>query len=87
MENQCPVCRARFRGVRVCSRCGADLEPLMVLATTAWRLRERARHALATGEFECAFQLAMRAQEVQRTPTGETLVLLSTWLAPQPERG
>ena len=29
VENRCPVCQARFRGGRICSRCGADLEPLM----------------------------------------------------------
>jgi len=31
VENRCPVCQARFRRARVCSRCGADLEPLMRL--------------------------------------------------------
>ena len=41
--NRCPVCRARFRGVAVCSRCGADLARLMLLAAEAWRLREAAR--------------------------------------------
>lgn len=74
---RCPVCQARFRGARVCSRCGADLEPLMILAVKSWRLREAARSAIGAGRFEQAFQLAAEAQEAQRTPTGESLRVVS----------
>jgi hypothetical protein len=42
----CPVCLARFRGTRECSRCGADLTMVMKLAARAWRLREAAREAI-----------------------------------------
>ena len=48
-QHECPVCQARFRGSRLCSRCGADLGPLMIVAVRAWRLREEARDALARG--------------------------------------
>lgn len=72
-ESRCPVCQARLRGARVCSRCGADLEPLMVLAVKAWRLREEARGALEAGEFERAFELAAKAQYACRTPAGDAL--------------
>ncbi len=78
--NRCPVCQARFRGVRECSRCGANLEPLMLLVVQAWRLRESAREALNTGEFERAFTLAQEAQTVQATPIGDFLRALSGWL-------
>ena len=78
--NRCPVCQARFRGVRECSRCGANLEPLMSLAVQAWKLRELARQALAAGEFQRAFALAHEAQAVQATPIGEFLRALSGWL-------
>ena len=80
----CPVCRARFRGARICSRCGADLGPLMRLSVAAWRLREAARDSLAAGDFASAYRLAARAQRLQVTGEGRALCLLSAWLA---ERG
>jgi predicted amidophosphoribosyltransferase len=78
--NHCPVCRARFREARLCSRCGADLTPLMLLATQAWQLREAARLSLNAGEFEQAHGLAIAAQNLQFTSSGESLRLLGGWL-------
>jgi hypothetical protein len=66
----CPVCRAAFRGVPVCPRCGADLAPLMLLAVRAWKLRQAAREALAAGNFVSARRLAEEAQKLQSTPAG-----------------
>ena len=73
MNGQCPVCLARFRGSRLCSRCGADLEPLMILAVTAWQLREAARDALRAGDFERGHALAAAAQQAQESPEGQAL--------------
>jgi hypothetical protein len=81
VENRCPVCQARFRGARICSRCGADLEPLMVLAVEAWQLRQAARQALDGGDVERALKLAGEAQGIQGTQSGEALRLLGAWLA------
>jgi len=64
----------------MCSRCGADLEPLMLLTARAWRLRQAARRALRAGEFQRARRLALAAQKVHRTPVGEFLRALSAWL-------
>ena len=75
--NRCPVCQARFRGERNCSRCGADLTAIMTLAARSWALRESARHAIADGEFERAAEYAAEAQRLQVTPAGEALLLLS----------
>jgi hypothetical protein len=80
IENRCPVCQARFRGSRICSRCGADLEPLMRLTVRAWQLRQAARRALDAGDFERALELAIEAQSTQRTDSGEALRLLGAWL-------
>lgn len=65
----------------MCSRCGADLEPLMILAVKAWRLREAARAAMGAGRFERAFELAAKAQEAQRTAAGEALWAVSGFLS------
>lgn len=81
---RCPVCQARFRGSRLCSRCGADLAPLMILAVQAWRLRQAARDALARGDLTRARQLADTAQAVHRTPRGASLRLLARWLDDTP---
>ena len=80
IENRCPVCQARFRGARICSRCGAALELLMRLSVKAWQLRQAARQALDAGDAEEALRLAMEAQGVQYTERGETLRLLIAWL-------
>jgi hypothetical protein len=80
IENRCPVCRAGFRGAGTCSRCGADLRPLMVLAARAWRLRQEARRALEAGEMGRALRLSAQARGVQDTGSGQALELLSAWL-------
>jgi predicted amidophosphoribosyltransferase len=77
---KCPVCQARFRGARVCSRCGANLEPIMRLALQAWRLREAARRAVLRGAFGQALLLARAAEQVCSTRRGESLRALSEWL-------
>ena len=80
VENRCPVCQARFRGSRACSRCGADLGPLMRLTVKAWQLRQRARQALNDGDVGRALALATEAQGTQNTGSGEALRLLAAWL-------
>lgn len=81
----CPVCRARFRGASLCSRCGADLTAVMTLAAAAWRSRQAARQALAAGEFARARELASQAGQVCSTPSGAALEGLAKWLTGQPD--
>jgi predicted amidophosphoribosyltransferase len=83
-DNRCPVCNARFRGSRICSRCGADLEPLMRLTVRAWQLRQSARQALHDRNFGRALELASEAQGTQDTGSGEALRLLAAWLNTAP---
>ena len=78
--NQCPVCQARFRGARLCSRCGADLEPLMSLAVLAWQRRQAACQAFQASDFRRATGLADEAQQLHSTPDGERLRLLAAWM-------
>ncbi len=75
----CPVCRARWRATRECSRCGADLGPLMTLVVLAHRVRCEAKAALLGEDFERAGELARRAQEMHATPYGRRLELLVEW--------
>ena len=77
---KCPVCQARFRESSSCSRCGADLVPLMTLIVRSYRFRLEARRALQTDDFERARKLASRAQALCSTRKGEDLRLLSSWL-------
>ena len=78
---QCPVCRARFRARSTCTRCGADLTPLMVLAARAFAARCAARTALGRGRIERARDLARRAQRLRRTAAGEKLARFTADLA------
>lgn len=78
---RCPVCTARFRGTAACSRCGADLTPLMRLAAEAYRLRRAARQAVFSGDFTGARFLSRRAEELCATEVGRGLFLLTAVLA------
>ena len=79
-ENRCPVCQARFRGATTCSRCGADLRPLMFLMAKATSLRESARRSILAGDFYQAGDLAQRADSLHATSAGRDLLLLCRWL-------
>jgi len=77
---RCPVCSAKFRGTRECSRCGADLSILMTLSARAYLYRENARKAIHSDDFEKAHDLATEAQKLDATETGRRLLLLTSWL-------
>ncbi len=77
---RCPVCRAKFRGTRQCSRCGADLTAIMVLSARAQHCRANAKKSLYTLNFEKAHGLAATAQREQATESGRKLLLLTSWL-------
>ncbi len=77
---RCPVCEAKFRGTRQCSRCGADLSSIMILTARAQRYRENARKSLYALNFEKAHGLAETAQIEHATETGRRLLLLTSWL-------
>lgn len=77
---RCPVCRAKFRSTRICSRCGADLSILMKILAEARICRNKAIHAIHSRDFQRAHVLASRAQKLYQTETGRRLFLLTSWL-------
>jgi len=77
---RCPVCRAKFRGTRECSRCGADLSGIMMLSARAQFYRADARKSIYALNFEKARGLAATAQKEHATETGRRLLLLTSWL-------
>lgn len=66
----CPVCKARFRGVAECSRCGTDLTTLMLLAAHAYALRQAAWKALMSCDVQNALASARAAQKLHSTEVG-----------------
>jgi hypothetical protein len=74
----CPVCRARFRNARECSRCGADLTIIMTLAAAAWRMRKAARQALLDDDPDRARILASQSEAICHTPAGRSLETISS---------
>ncbi len=72
----CPVCKARFRGATVCSRCGADLSKLMLLAAHAHALRHSARQSLRQGDCPAALAFVRTAQQLHATAEGHLLLLV-----------
>lgn len=77
----CPVCGARFRRQRHCSRCGADLFAPMYLAARSYLCRRGARQALRAGDARKAQDLAAGAQELFDTRPGRRLVILTALLS------
>lgn len=77
----CPVCRARFRENLQCSRCGADLKPLMTLVLKSHIACEDARIAILNGDYQAALTLASAAQTLYRTERSKRLFHLAFWLA------
>ncbi|MBW2050100.1 MAG: hypothetical protein JRJ09_16450 [Deltaproteobacteria bacterium] len=77
---RCPVCRAKFRATRECSRCGADLSSIMRIAAEAWICRKNAVRAVRALAFDKAKELAERSQTLQQTERGRRLLLLTSWL-------
>ena len=73
----CPVCGSPFRGRAGCPRCGADLRAVMHVQIAAWRLRNRARGALRSGDAACARALATEAIQLHATPAGRDLFALA----------
>jgi hypothetical protein len=73
----CPTCRAPWRGVSACPRCGTDLAPLMGAAARAWQLREAARAALEAGRGRDACNLASAALRLHATARGRRLQILA----------
>jgi hypothetical protein len=75
---RCPVCQARFRRGAICSRCGADLTPLMLLVAGAYSLRQAARQALQAGDEQAALATAEAAQDLHATSQGSLLQIVCT---------
>ena len=87
MRGVCPVCGARFRSTSECSRCGANLGPLMRLSARARLLRNRARLAVEAGDVNQARKLCRRANLLEANPAGRSLALLAAWMDPAGGRG
>ena len=74
----CPTCRAAWRGVATCPRCGTDLTALMRVAVRAWELRQAACAALCAGNRPAeALALARAACQLHTTPYGQRLLALA----------
>ncbi len=74
----CPTCRAAWRDVATCPRCGTDLTALMRVAVRAWELRQATRAALgAGGRTAEALALARAACQLHTTPFGQRLFALA----------
>ena len=77
IDLRCPTCRALWRGVTICARCGTDLAALMRVAVRAWELREAARTTLCAGDRAAeALTLARAACRLHTTPHGQRLLAL-----------
>jgi hypothetical protein len=83
---RCPVCQARFRGAPECSRCGANLTALMLLAAHAYVLRQSARELLRSGDARAALASAQAAHGLHSTTEGNLLLFVCAVAAGAPAR-
>ena len=78
MEFRCPTCRAPWRQVSQCGRCGTDLSMVMQVAHTAWEAREAVRELLWVGDRPAeAVSLARTACQLHATPQAQKLLALA----------
>ncbi len=77
---RCPVCRAKFRSIRACSRCGADLSIIMTIVAEAQICRKNAIKAIHSYDFQKAHVLARKSQNLHQTEAGRRLLLLTSWI-------
>ena len=78
MHWRCPTCRAPWRQMVLCGRCGTDLSVVMQVAARAWELREAARQLWCEGTQPAeAVHLARVACQLQATPQARQLLALA----------
>jgi len=78
MEFRCPTCRAPWRHVTLCGRCGTDLTTVMQVALKAWEVRETARELLWAGDRPAeAVRLARTACQLHATQQAQKLLALT----------
>jgi predicted amidophosphoribosyltransferase len=77
---RCPVCKARFRGQRQCSRCGADLSRVMLVLARAFALRRQTKRAILEARYGAACELAEKAQNLHHTALGQKMLAVARTL-------
>ncbi|NOT56140.1 MAG: hypothetical protein HOP18_16190 [Deltaproteobacteria bacterium] len=78
MEFRCPTCRAPWRQVSQCGRCGTDLSLVIQVAREAWEAREAVRELLLAGDQPAeAVRLARAACQLHATPQAQKLLVLA----------
>lgn len=78
MEFRCPTCRAPWRRVALCGRCGTDLTTVMRIVRKAWEIRETVRELLWAGDRSAeAVRLARTACHLHATPQAHKLLALA----------
>lgn len=65
---RCPVCRARFKDEPICTRCGADLSPLLAIEAEAAVLEEQAVALTHTGQWLEVWEVAEQALALHYRP-------------------
>lgn len=67
MQN-CPACRARYKGQTMCTRCGTDLTLPLLSEQKAMEQLRRAVQCLSNKDYTCAVIALQQAQQLQQTP-------------------
>ena len=67
MQN-CPACRARYKGQSICTRCGTDLSLPLLSEQQATEQLRRAVQYLSNKDYNCAAIALQQAQQLQQTP-------------------
>ena len=74
---QCPTCKARYRGGEVCHRCQTDLSQVLAVEQAARYHRQQARRALWHGRVHTAREHALIAGELHRSPESVEVLALA----------
>lgn len=80
MEN-CPVCKATFRGKHTCHRCKSDLAPLISVEKRAAACLAAARTALANKDYAGAFALSRTSLGLKKSREARSMCVYTGLLA------
>jgi len=72
MEN-CPTCKAKYRGENICPRCGSDLSPLIRIEKQAQFYRDRAKELMQERNFSEASKSLKLARFLHQPSESEAL--------------
>ena len=74
---RCPICRATYKGETLCTRCRADLAPLLKIEQDAQILARQAARLLVAGKAQAAASAAQKSLALKKDSLAQVIYALT----------